>query len=107
MGCRPMPNDVLLRSGTKGALILRYDDDGYSAVFSEILQCIRKRAEPRDVEWAVRACRVQVRYGVVFQARGARSIGDRGKMSISSQSPEAQTRQWLLLSSKEGGESVG
>jgi hypothetical protein len=53
MGCRPMPNDVLLRSGTKGALILRYDDDGYSAVFSEILQCIRKRAEPRDVEWAV------------------------------------------------------
>ena len=71
MGCRPIPNDVLLRSGTKGALILRYDDDGYSVVFSEILQRIRKRAEPRDVEWAVRACRVQIRYyGVVFQARG-------------------------------------
>jgi len=61
MGCTPMPNEML-RSGTKGALILRYDDDGCSVVFSEILQCIRKRAGPRDAEWAVRACRVQFHY---------------------------------------------
>lgn len=49
MGCRPMPNDVLLRSGTKGALILRYDDDGYSAVFSEILHSASAKEQSQEM----------------------------------------------------------
>ncbi len=45
-------SNEVLRGGTKGPLILRYDDDGCSVVFSEILQCIRKRAGPRDAKRA-------------------------------------------------------
>jgi hypothetical protein len=81
---------------TKGLLILRYDDDGCSVAFSEILQYMAKKCEKCG-----RACRVQFRnYGirVVFQARGVRSIGDRGKMSLHCHNPltywQAQTRQW-------------